>query len=607
MLATNVLVFCAVPLQSGGNPTWSPPLLLDVGAFCHYHAVADLNGDGTPDLIVPTRSTNTLHIFMNQGAGSFAPDSPLLSLFDILTVAAADLDRDGDLDLLEVGFLSQTLRIRPNDGSANFSTGMSLALGGNGHGIDIADFNGDGWVDVALTTAQGSTQHAQLFWNNQAGGLLPGPILATGNTPYFTTAGDVDADLDIDLVVANSGSDSISVFRNDQALGFTTLPPFSSDGGAPGRIEIADLDGDGNTELLVPHAGAFWISRFESVGGGAFDFVGRLQGTWTFGPMGLWVDSADLNADGHADAVAGPTPVDSIGTSIQDGSGGWGAIQALAGASNVTSVQLVDIDGNGTPDITASAHHTKALVVWFNLYLDCNANGASDAVDISTGVSPDCNGNGVPDECDLASGSEVDCDSDAQLDACQIAADASLDADADGTLDACEIPGTPFCFGDDSIPTPCPCVPPNIVPNPGSAPGHGCANSFNADGALLSSTGTTAPDTVQFTCAISSNYANFALMVKGNASSPNGVQLNDGIMCVSGAIIRFGSHYAATGGAPLGSWTYPNTIQTTAVSTATAQIAGQHAYYQLYYRNAMPNFCTAATANLSNAVDIMWR
>ncbi|MFN0241744.1 MAG: hypothetical protein ACKVWV_02535 [Planctomycetota bacterium] len=165
---------------------------------------------------------------------------------------------------------------------------------------------------------------------------------------------------------------------------------------------------------------------------------------------------------------------------------------------------------------------------------------------------------------------------------------------------------TPFCFGDGTLPTPCPCAPPNTVPNPSGAAGHGCANSFDANGALLSASGSLAPDGVAFTCVVGPNYGAFGFLVKGSASNATGAALGDGISCVSGALVRFGGHNAGTNGAPLGSWTYPNVVQTIPVTSATAQAPAQQAYYQLYYRNAVANFCSAATANLSNGVAIVW-
>ncbi len=167
--------------------------------------------------------------------------------------------------------------------------------------------------------------------------------------------------------------------------------------------------------------------------------------------------------------------------------------------------------------------------------------------------------------------------------------------------------GENYCFGDGSLPTPCPCAPPDIVPNPSGASDSGCANSLNPGGAKLSAVGATTPDTARFVCRVGGNYAGFGFLLKGTAADLAGVASHDGIRCVSGALLRVGAHNAGTYGAPLGTWTYPNNVQTLPVHAATAQQYGQDAHYQLFYRNAVPGFCTAATANFSNAVSIGWQ
>ncbi|MFN0242910.1 MAG: hypothetical protein ACKVWV_08480 [Planctomycetota bacterium] len=181
----------------------------------------------------------------------------------------------------------------------------------------------------------------------------------------------------------------------------------------------------------------------------------------------------------------------------------------------------------------------------------------------------------------------------------------SLDAIELDARWACE-PGLAYCFGDGSLSTACPCTPPNTVPNPPAAPGHGCANSLNLDGARLSASGAASPDTVVFTVNVAPNYLGFGFLVKGNQDQPAGIAASDGIRCASGQLVRFGGHTAGTNGAPVGTWTYPNTAQTTSVSAATAQPAGQSAFYQLFYRNAVANFCNSATANFSNGYRIDW-
>lgn len=186
----------------------------------------------------------------------------------------------------------------------------------------------------------------------------------------------------------------------------------------------------------------------------------------------------------------------------------------------------------------------------------------------------------------------------------------ALSGTADGlaglTFTPIPLDAPPFCSGDGSLSTPCPCALPNVVPNPSGLANHGCANSFDLDGAELSAAGSVVPDTVQFTCVVGPSYAGFGFLVKGNGANFNGIASADGIRCVDGALVRFGGHNAGTGGAPSGSWTYPNTLQTTAVSVATGQAPAQAGYYQLFYRNAAANFCNASTANWSNGVQVQW-
>jgi hypothetical protein len=166
--------------------------------------------------------------------------------------------------------------------------------------------------------------------------------------------------------------------------------------------------------------------------------------------------------------------------------------------------------------------------------------------------------------------------------------------------------GLLYCFGDGTLPTSCPCSLPDTVPNPPANFGHGCANSLNLNGALLTAQGSTAPDTLSFLVNVAPNYLGFAFLVKGNASAVNGIAAADGIRCVDGALLRFGAHNAGTNGAPQGLWTYPNAVQTTPVSIATAQPPNQMAHYQLFYRSAAPGFCNPATTNWSNAYQRMW-
>lgn len=162
------------------------------------------------------------------------------------------------------------------------------------------------------------------------------------------------------------------------------------------------------------------------------------------------------------------------------------------------------------------------------------------------------------------------------------------------------------CFGDGSLATACPCVPPNTVPNPSAAAGHGCANSQNPNGALLSTTGAVSPDTLAFDVFVSPTYSGLGMMLKGDAPAIGGFASADGIRCVDGNVVRFGAHFAGTNGASQGHWTYPNSLQVIPVSLQTSQVVAQSACYQLYYRDVAANFCNGATTNWSNGCKVIW-
>ncbi|MFN0242522.1 MAG: hypothetical protein ACKVWV_06485, partial [Planctomycetota bacterium] len=176
-------------------------------------------------------------------------------------------------------------------------------------------------------------------------------------------------------------------------------------------------------------------------------------------------------------------------------------------------------------------------------------------------------------------------------------------------------PGSGFCFGDNCAFT-CPCAAPNPIPDPSGGHESGCANSnpnalVGALGGRLEVEGNSVvgvTDTVRFRASGTTN--GLAFLVKGNAKTPNGVfpATADGIRCASGGLVRFGAHNQGSNGDAVGTWSFPNTAQTTAVSTATAQTAGQSAYYQLFYRNPAV-FCSnvaTATTNFTNAQQLLW-
>jgi hypothetical protein len=156
--------------------------------------------------------------------------------------------------------------------------------------------------------------------------------------------------------------------------------------------------------------------------------------------------------------------------------------------------------------------------------------------------------------------------------------------------------GVGYCSGDGTA-TLCPCG------NNGFT-GHGCGNSVDFNGALLTSAGgaSVTNDTLVLQGSNMPTTAP-ALYFQGTQQTNNGQGLafGDGLRCVSGTVVRLGTKTNAGGSSSFG-----GPVGDTPISTqGQIPLTGGTRDYQIWYRNAAA-FCTISTFNLSNGLEIVW-
>ena len=223
-------------------------------------AIADFDGNLAPDIVIVSEDDAVNELYLNDGDGFFVDASDRIPLTGISNaVVTTDLDGDGSPDLL-IGNRGQNFALL-NDGSGFFVDATDARLPSDGRitqDLELGDVDGDHDLDLLVANENGN----RLLLNDGAGfftDVTPGRLPASpgGEETREADLGDIDGDGDLDIHFANVDffqglprQDRLLV--NDGAGFFTDvsflLPP-------PARhsvdVDFVDLDGDGDQDLVL--------------------------------------------------------------------------------------------------------------------------------------------------------------------------------------------------------------------------------------------------------------------------------------------------------------------------------------------------------------------
>ncbi len=349
----------------------------------YYVQLADMDGDGKPDMVIAGGSA-TISVRRNISqtgtidTGSFG-EAVSYNGQGGFTLSVNDMDGDGKLDIISMNPIGSVIGLYRNTstpGSIAFGQTIELQTGNTipVYTMVTGDLDGDGKPEIAYasTISGGIT----VIKNTSVPGALAASSfstrvsfpLPTGTAPRYLAIGDLDGDRKPEIVAVNQNTNDVSVYRNTTVQGSLTNTSFAarvsfSTGGQPSGLAISDMDGDNKPDVVVLNTGSSTISVFRNTAVPGSITASSLAPAANFAtspqPYALTVTDAD--GDGRPDLLTANAA--SATMSVFRNTGSAGSIDASSFAGRVdfptggytVGITTADADNDGIPEVVTTS------------------------------------------------------------------------------------------------------------------------------------------------------------------------------------------------------------------------------------------------------------
>ncbi|MGA8437028.1 MAG: FG-GAP-like repeat-containing protein [Candidatus Sulfotelmatobacter sp.] len=360
-----------------GNGTFSAQVTYTTGFNPWSIAVgcvhAKFSGCTVMDLVVANKNNNNvISVLLGNGDGTFKTQLQSVTGSIPVSVGLADFNGDGYLDVAVADQAGNAVSVMLGTGTGSFPTHVEYPTAAFPTGVAVGDFNNDGNLDLAVSAGNGNT--VSVLWG-KGDGTFEGQVNAgTGDIPYSVVAADFNNDNTTDLLAANSGGNSVSVILSNGNGTFQTRTDFAA-GTTPRAVATGNFNSDGFPDLVVtnsncanfPSCGPSTISILLGNGDGTFQApTSYSTGTDTYP---YFVVVGDFNGDGIADIAVANYATNTISVFLGNGSTGVGDgtfqahIDTSTGGEEPTSIATGDFNGDGKLDVAVTNFHTNNVSV----------------------------------------------------------------------------------------------------------------------------------------------------------------------------------------------------------------------------------------------------
>ncbi len=472
-------------------------------------------------------------------------------------------------------------------------------------GITCADLDGDGDVDLAVVTE--APDKVSLYFNQGSASFLS-PInvfVGGGTSPSDVAAADIDLDGDMDLLVTLKDSNTVRTLINGGTGNFVAGGSTATGGLEPRAIAVTDLNGDGQIDAVTSNRDSNTVSVLINNGG---SFTASV---FAAGAEPRFLGLGDITGDGVADIVVAAHDDRTVNVLAGTGTGAFGPPSSTFVGGNLRpeGIAIADLDNDGDADVLASTsgNGLNFVSAFLNVggQLSAPIHSAAGGVEPGEIVAADFDGDGQIDAAmanktsnsvSVLPGLGGGVFGAALVLAGGIEPEGLTAADLDGNgstdlVSSNKLSSDVRVFVNDNGGT---------TGQIGTSYCQALANS-SGQAASIAATGSemvAANDLTLSAAGLPVGQFGYFLMSTSQAFQP-GFGGSQGILCLGSPIVRFNQNVLTS--SPMGTVSFP--VDLTALPGGTVISSGQAWNFQYWTRDANP----APTSNTSDAVTILFQ
>ncbi|HEV8058485.1 MAG TPA: FG-GAP-like repeat-containing protein, partial [Gemmataceae bacterium] len=350
-------------LLGNGDGTFEPQIVIPAGTRVVGAITADVNGDGIPDLIMDNYAADTIWVLLGNGNGTFG--APTIYPTDndgqfqgVLQPTVADVNGDGIPDLIYPTYIGGDVVVRLGKGNGTFGPAMKFAARPGAYAVDVVDVNGDGILDLVCVNAVDNS--VSVLLGNGNGTFKAEKVYPVGANPYSMIVADVNGDGIPDIITSNRNDNTVSVLLGTGNGAFQPQRVFQT-GKTPRRVAVGDFNGDGKLDLVTANLGDNTAGVLLGAGDGTFSSGSQAAPAPDLRPFQVAV--ADLNGDGRPDIVTANRSDNSVSVLLSNPDGSFQTKETFATDTQPFSVAVGDVNGDGIPDIVTANYAGSSVSV----------------------------------------------------------------------------------------------------------------------------------------------------------------------------------------------------------------------------------------------------